>query len=64
MTTRCDFDSEDDIRRNNNVLRIESGIAPAGMVLVRILNKDGDVENESEVDGMELIRAVQNAMNV
>ena len=62
MTTRSDFDSEDDVRRNNNILRIENGAAPR-MVLVRILDKNGDVENESEVDGAELIRAVRSAMD-
>ena len=31
---------------------------------IPVLDKNGDVENESEVNGTELIKAIQSAMNV
>ena len=62
MTIKCTFDSEDDVIRNNNMLEIENSNMP-GMVIVSILNKNGGRETESVVDGMKLIKAIQNAMN-
>ena len=62
MTTKCTFDSEDDVIRNGNILEIENDPMP-GMVIVSILDKNGKLEDQSVVDGMKLIKAIQNAMN-
>lgn len=62
MRVTCSFDSETDVGRNNNVLQVENSINN-DMVKITILSKDGKIENESVVDGSELIRAIQNAMN-
>ena len=62
MTIKCIFDSEDDVIRNNNMLEIENSNMP-GMVIVSILTKNRAKENETVVDGLELIKAIQNAMN-
>jgi len=62
MTVKCTFDSEADVSRNGNILEIENDCAP-NRVIVSILNKNGEKENESVVDGFELIKAIQNAIN-
>lgn len=62
MRVTCSFDSKTDVDRNNNVLRVENSINN-DMVKITILDKDGKIENESVVDGHELIKAIQNAMN-
>ena len=62
MTVKCTFDSEDDVIRNGNILEIENDPMP-GMVIVSILDKNGKLEDQSVVDGMKLIKAIQNAMN-
>lgn len=62
MRVTCSFDSETDVSRNNNILRVENSINN-DMVKITILSKDGKIENESVIDGSELIKAIQNAMN-
>ena len=62
MKVTCSFDSETDVNRNNNVLQVENSINN-DMVKITILSKNGKIENESVVDGSELIKAIQNAMN-
>ena len=62
MTVKCIFDSVDDVTRNGNMLEIENDSVP-GMVIVSILTKNRAKENETVVDGLELIKAIQNAMN-
>ena len=62
MKVECWFDSEDFITRNNNILTIQSN-SRLGSVEIIIRNKDGGTENSTVVDGMELIKAIQNAMN-
>ena len=62
MKVECWFDSEDFITRNNNILTIQSS-SRIGSVEIIIRNKDGGTENSTVVDGMELIKAIQNAMN-
>ena len=62
MTVKCIFDSEDDVTRNGNILEIENDAVP-GRVIVSILTKNRAKENETVVDGLELIKAIQNAMN-
>ena len=62
MTVKCIFDSVDDVTRNGNMLEIENDSVP-GMVIVSILTKNRSKENETVVDGLELIKAIQNAMN-
>lgn len=62
MKVECWFDSEDFITRNNNILTIQSNSRP-GSIEIIFRNKDGGTENSTVVDGMELIKAIQNAMN-
>ena len=62
MKVECWFDSDEYIIRNNNILTIESDSCYR-QVKVIIRNKDGGTENTTVVDGDELIKAVQNAMN-
>ena len=62
MKVECWFDSEDFITRNNNILSIQSN-SRLGSVEIIIRNKDGATENSTVVDGKELIKAIQNAMN-
>ena len=62
MKVECWFDSEDFVTRNNNILTIQSSpILESVEIIIR--NKDGGTENSTVVDGMELIKAIQNAMN-
>ena len=62
MMVKCTFDSETDVTRNNNILQVKN-CSTFGMVNVQILTVNGEIEEESVVNGDELIRAVQNAMN-
>ena len=58
------FDDDDTINRNRNKLRISSTKGYPNCVEVAILDVDGGtVIEETVVDGMELIKAIQNAMN-
>ena len=66
MRVECWFDDEDTINRNRNKLRISSTEGYPDCVNVAILNLDvdgGTVIEETVVDGMQLIKAIQNAMN-
>lgn len=59
------FDDDDTINRNRNKLRISSAKGYPKCVEVAILDIDGGtVVEETVVDGMELMKAIQNAMNV
>ena len=62
MTVSCLFNSQMDKDRNGNILAIRNS-ACEGQVEVAILSRDGVLENQSWVDGKELIKAIQNAMN-
>ena len=63
MKVECKFDGRDHIVKFNNVLTISNGHI-INEVVVRILTVSGEVEAETAVDGNELIKAIQNAMNV
>ena len=64
MKVQCTFDDGDTVERNNNKLRISNAPGHTGCVNVAILDRDGTtMENETVVDGLTLIKAVQNAMN-
>ena len=64
MRVECWFDDDDTINRNRNKLRIMSANGYQNCVEVAILDIDGcTAVEETIVDGYELIKAVQNAMN-
>jgi len=64
MRVECWFDDDDTINRNMNKLRISSANGYPNCVEVAILDVDGGTSiEETIVDGMELIKAIQNAMN-
>ena len=64
MRVECWFDDESVTLRNRNKLRISSDDAYVHCVKVAILDVDGGTAiEETVVDGYELIKAVQNAMN-
>lgn len=64
MRVECWFDDDDTINRNRNKLRIMSANGYQNCVKVAILDIDGGTAiEETIVDGYELIKAVQNAMN-
>lgn len=64
MRVLCWFDDSDTVERNNNKLRISNAPGHPGCVNVAILDREGaTMENETVVDGLTLIKAVQNAMN-
>ena len=64
MRVECWFDDEDTINRNRNKLRISSTDGYPDCVNVAILNVDCiTMIEETIVDGMQLIKAIQNAMN-
>jgi len=63
MKVECKFDGRDHVVRFNNVLTISNGCI-VDEVMIRILTISGEVEAETAVDGNELIKAIQNAMNV
>ena len=64
MKVECWFDDEDTINRNRNKLRISNTDDYLGCVNVAILDVDGNTMiEEIIVDGMQLIKAIQNAMN-
>ena len=61
----CWFDDEDTTNRNMNKLRISSAKGYPKCVEVAIMDiEGGTMLEETVVDGMELIKAIQNAMNV
>ena len=59
----CKFDSKDHVVRFNNILTISNSCI-VDEVMIRILTVSGEVKAETAVDGNELIKAIQNAMNV
>ena len=64
MRVECWFDDDSVTLRNRNKLRISSDDSYAKCVRVAILDvEDGTMIEETVVDGYELIKAVQNAMN-
>ena len=64
MKVQCTFDDGDTVERYNNKLRISNAPGHPGCVNVAILDREGTTtENETVVDGLTLIKAVQNAMN-
>jgi len=64
MRVECWFDDEDTINRNRNKLRISSADGYPDCVNVAILDIDGSTMNEETiVNGMQLIKAIQNALN-
>ena len=64
MKVQCWLDDSDTVERNNNKLRISNAPGNPGCVNVAILDREGTtMENETVVNGLTLIKAVQNAMN-
>ena len=64
MRVECWFDDEDTMNRNMNKLRISSVNDYTHYVNIAILDVDGGTKiEETVVDGMELIKAIQNAIN-
>ena len=64
MRVECWFDDESVTLRNRNKLRISSEDGYVHCVKVAILDVEGATcLEETVVDGYELIKAVQNAMN-
>ncbi len=64
MKVQCWLDDNETAERNNNKLRISNAPDYPGCVNVAILDVEGTtMENETVVDGLSLIKAVQNAMN-
>ena len=62
MKVNCIFDDVDFVHRYDNYLIIANGITQHE-VLIKILSMDGEEEVVTAVDGNELIKAIQNAMN-
>lgn len=64
VKVQCWLDDKDTDIRNNNKLRISNAPEYPGYVNVAILDREGTtMENETVVNGLTLIKAVQNAMN-
>lgn len=64
MNIQCWLDDDEITERNGNKLRISNTPDYPGCVNVAILDVTGTtIENETVVDGLSLIKAVQNAMN-
>ena len=64
MRVECWFDDETTLIRNMNKLRISSVNDYTNYVKVAILDDNGaTMVQETVVDGMELMKAIQNAMN-
>ena len=63
MKVQCKFDDKYHIVRFNNVLVVENGYI-VGEVALKITTVSGEEEAMTIVDGKELIKAIENAMNV
>ncbi len=64
MKVDCWLDGEETTIRNGNKLKVSSSNYAPNCVEVAIISKDGaTMLEESVVNGMELIKAIQNAMN-
>ena len=64
MRVECWFDNNSATLRNRNKLLISSDDVYKNCVKVSILNIEGKTTiEETVVDGYELIKAIQNAMN-
>ena len=64
MRVECWFDDDNTIDRNRNKLRVSSANGYPQCVEVAILDIEGGTAiEETIVDGLELIKAIQNAMN-
>ena len=64
MRVECWFDDDDTISRNRNKVRVSSANGYPQCVEVAIFDIEGGTTiEETIVDGLELIKAIQNAMN-
>lgn len=63
MITKCFFDDDKFITRNNNIVVVSSETSYMGHIKIEIVDKNGKVENEIVIDGNELGTAIKNCLN-
>lgn len=64
MITKCFFDDDEFVTRNANTVIVSSDTEIFGCVHVIINDREGKMENDFIINGQELIRAVQNCVNL
>ena len=64
MITKCFFDDDEFVTRNANTVIVSSDTEIFGCVHIIINDREGKMENDFIINGQELIRAVQNCVNL